>query len=70
MKHIDVVYSFHDDKKIGDKIILTEVPENLHSAGYKFINKSKNPFLKYHPFVFTTNNDVYKINFQELEVGN
>ena len=67
MKHIDVCYRYNDDKKIGDKIILTEVPENLHSAGYKFINKSKNPFLKYNPFVFTTDDDVYEINFQELD---
>ena len=28
MKHIDVCYRYNDDKKIGDKIILTEVPEN------------------------------------------
>ena len=51
MKHIDVVYSFNNEEKIGDKIILTEFPENLHNVGYNFINKHDNPFLKYNPYV-------------------
>ena len=66
MKHIDVVYSFHNEEKIGDKIILTEFPENLHNVGYNFINKHNNPFLKYNPYV-GNNKSATTVDFREID---
>ena len=48
--NICITYSYKKTK-IGDNLILTEFPENLHEAGYTFIDKYNNPFLKYNPYV-------------------
>ena len=65
-QHLDIFYKGDDPNKIGDKIICTEFPENVNELGYKFVNKSKNPFLKYNPFVVDTDEEVTEINFYDL----
>ena len=63
--NICVKYSYKQPK-IGDNVILTEFPENLHNAGYTFINKYNNPFLEYNPFVAEGEIDI-EINFNDLD---
>jgi len=53
--------------KIGDNLILTEFPENLHEAGYVFVNKHNNPFLKYNPYVIDKSEDVITVNFNKID---
>ena len=54
--------------KIGDKIIISEFPENLHDIGYQFINKHNNPFLNYNPFVKEGTDVDLDINFSDINI--
>jgi len=67
--NICITYSYKKTK-IGDNLILTEFPENLHEAGYTFIDKYNNPFLKYNPYVTKidyNDDNLVELNFNKLD---
>lgn len=68
MKNINIYFEHNGQTRIGDQIILTDLPENLYNAGFQVINKSNNPFLKHNPFVKNDGSDIRDLNFNDVNI--
>lgn len=66
MTTISVYFNWEGKIAIGDRIILSEFPENLYHLGYQFVNKHNNIFLNHNPFVIQGTDVDLDINYSDV----